>query len=399
MATIATTEQLPRRKRKKLNRDKAKAEMQRLLMQRRFSHHRVIRKAMDITKLLVFVATCGIVGKYAVTGGYDLLWETNQPLVRYALEFLALAALVLLIARHRHKRQLPNSWGTVYFLSGLLTAWAITVLIIHVLVPQLGTNTDLWHWMISNDTIRHVFGRDWLEGLFGGLFGVFVGWNTLKRRSKPHLLSRLFKGWMCNLEEEDREVHSWMVWLTPVLVVAFGLPLAYLAWRGTLFGHDEATHLHNWAHSVVPWHVNLPLDNQQTNLVAKAQDSVTSALPMFIIGFASARWFGRIPAFGVIDEYQEYMSLRRIAKKGNHGLHGHMFRRGIIRWYQSGGYQLALIQEYEFGVKQGDPVAYAEGRLATYDHGLIVPLRLFQFMVWVLVPVGAYFLLVVAKYH
>ena len=400
MATLTTTQPLPRRKRRKMDQAEAKTEMKRLLAQRRFAGHRVIRKTIDIIKILVIVALGGVVGKYAVTGFYDTVLETHQPLVRYTIECLALATAIVLYGHHRARRGKPTSWGTVYFLAGLVATLGIYALDIHLLRPELATstypletNTDLWHWTVRNATVRNIFMRDWPEGLFGGLFGVFYGWNTLKRRSKHHFMTRLFKGWLCNLEEEDRSVTSWMVWLTPVLIVVFGLPFAILAWHGTLFGTD----IHAWVHHLVPWHANLPLNNQQSNLLAKAQDSVTASLPMFIIGFASARWFGRVPAFGVIDEYQEYLALRRVAKFGKRGLNGHIFRRGILRWYQSTGYQLALIQEYNFGQHNGDPVAYADARLATYDHGLVVPLRLAQTLIWVLVPVGMYFLMVVAK--
>lgn len=399
MATIAIDEQLPRRKRAKLTKAEAKAERRQLLAQRRFSSHKVLRWTMDFIKFLILAAVAAFVGKYAITGAYDLLWEMHQPLVRYAVEFLALAGLTVTYGSFRAGRGKPTSWGTVWFLSGLFTAWAVAVLIIHHLEPHIADSTALWHWIAPNDTVRDIFGRNWLEGLYGGLFGVFVGWDTVKRRSKHRLLSKPFKGWMSNLEEEDRDVRSWMVWITPVLVVVCGLPFAYLAWRGELDVSAHATAFHNWVRSVVPWHANVPLDNTQTTLLAKAQDSVTSALPMFIIGFASAKWFGRVPAFGVIDEYQEYLALRRIAKRGNRGLYGHLFHRGILRFYQSTGYQLALIQEYGIGVSKGEPVAYAQQRLAKYDHGLIVPLRLAQFLLWVLIPVGAYFLLHVAKYH
>jgi hypothetical protein len=403
---------LSRRQRSKLDHDAARTEIKRLLAMRKYSDRPRLRKTMDVAKLLFLViGTAAVIGKYSVTGVYDLLFESGQPVLVYGFEWVGLGLAVIWYARHRAQKNEGVSWGTVKFLATLFFVIAAVVFTIHGLRPDLRTNADLWHFICRNDTIRHVFLRDEPEGILGGLVGVFLGWNTLRRRSKHRWYNQWLDriGWP-NLENENLEVHSWHVWLMPLAVYLAGLPVAYGLWRLTLLGTahqggiqsvlNASTVLHPAGHAVL---------DKVLIAVAKFLAGFLLSWPLFLVGYVAARWWGRVPAFGVIDSYQEFMALRRIARRGDYGLYGRMtwrffviprFEHGVLRWYQSTGYQLALLQEIEIGTKSTadeDVVAYAQRRLTEFDRGLIIPFMAITRLMFISVPVGAYFLMYVAK--
>jgi len=369
---------------KKVRKLLAKERMRSLLEQKRYGNH----AGINLIKSLIGFLVCLYAGKLAVTGFYDFVWETHTPLRPLGIGLVTAGVFIPAVTGIRARRHPKEvSIGTAVFVGFVLIILGAGALTAVANLHGVTTNTSLWHYMVRSTDVRHQMMRSWPEGLIGGLLWVQFSWNSYKRRSTIHWyerpFNRAFKGRFANLVD-DTPIAAWMIWITPLFVVVAALPIATCMYLLTHLINAHATGLHHWLHQNVPWHVKVNLSPSGQAESDKVLNSFTADWPIFLIGFASANFFGRVPAFGVFDETQLYQAQRRISKKGS--------LKGAISWWQMSGYQARIIEEWQKGEAQGDAVDYARANVIARGPGVVIPLKIAMWAIFPLVILGGYYL-------
>jgi len=380
-----TTKSGRQRKRalKKYNKARAKFETHELLKRKRFGQHRIF----SLLKFLIFFPICLFAGKLTVTGVYDVLWETGIRLPTFGGIIVALGAVVLIWAVvAKVKRGGRSPYAAMLLAAAIVGAGSTVLYIYYRLHPVLNglpvtTNTDFWHWWVTNDTARHLLYRALPEGLLGGLYWVYYNWNHYKKAAHPHWLSRVLGkiGFACPGDAKPAE--AWELSVLLPMVILFAVPITAILFPTAVL-HQAG--IHTWIHSTVPWHVNgMPNPNSQA-FMDKLSASVSSDWPTILVGLCAANFFGRIPAFGVVDDLQQVRVWQRISLRR---VNGNLHR--ALTWRQMDGFQARLIDEYQQG--GSDPVGYAKAQLDKVGPTVRTLFRIVMAS-QLLILVGAYFL-------
>ncbi len=169
----------------------------------------------------------------------------------------------------------------------------------HVRLPgSHETNTQAWHRLIPNATLRHDI-RDVGEGLFGGLLAIGFTYNHFRRLGRPrNAVDRLEIALRIPNLKDERKLSWWQAILGLALIPVY-------ASVGFLLGE--------WLVGVLHPAVSRVAELQTGSLLTNVKSNVVEHWPQKLIGFAAAFLFGHRPALAVIDDLQLWFAERRVA--------------------------------------------------------------------------------------
>lgn len=371
-------------------------EMSRLLA---YVGHAGRRVGLTRALLLFFLAV--IVAKYSVDGAYDVVLETHAPLLQTGAGTVAFGLLLLVVFGVLHRAGRRISMPTVVFFSALLMIYGGGLIYYHFAVPSLADNTALWHHLVSNGDVRDQKYRDWPEGLVTGLYWGYWNWNTLKRRQRPHFLQHVFYfkkadhgrgwGWYANLINEHPDLTEWMIFVLFPLILLFAWPAARGMWSLESLISEHNSMIHVWLSGHADW--LLKVNNALTSATSTGltglnniKDTLFADWPILLTGLISAQVFGRVPAYGVIDEAQEYNALRRIARTGSLA----KATAWYYRMFRMNGMLIAIAQTWEEGEKSKyrDAQAFAKAELKERGAGISFMFRAAPYAIAILWIIG-----------
>jgi hypothetical protein len=180
---------------------------------------------------------------------------------------------------------------------GMLMAAALYYLIFQTYDPI----TAAWHFVVFSDYWRHLI-RDGGEGFLGGLFGFFVGWNYYKpRKAQPNWLDKiLIKRGFATMYDEDplsgRQLRKAYTWFVPA-----GLPGALIG-----VGLVAAFHYKVVTAQALVDTVGFSLPSNASVPGAMVAFAFTG-LPVKLVGFLAANFYGRRVMRGVFDDLQVWL--------------------------------------------------------------------------------------------
>lgn len=330
--------------------------------------------------ILLFILAA-VVAKYSVDGAYDVTLETHAPLLQTGVGAIAFGLLLITIFSILRAQGRRVSLPTAIFFGILLMIYGGGLLYYHFAVPGLVDNTAAWHHAVSNGQVRDQKWRDWPEGLVTGLYWAYWSWNSIRRNRRPHPLQHLFGfkfrgreyGWYANTVTEKPELNELMLFVLFPLILLFAWPAARGMWSlESLIGQHDST-IHTWLAIHADWllHVNNSLQVSTTatmNFLNSIKEALFADWPIFLTGIISAQFFGRLPAFGVIDDAQDYNALRRIARTGS--------LEKALAWHyriiRMNGMIVRIAQIWEEGENSEfhDAVAFAKDELKNRGPGI-----------------------------
>lgn len=180
---------------------------------------------------------------------------------------------------------------------GMLMAAAIYYLVFQVYTPV----TDAWHSAVPSDYWRHLV-RDAMEGFFGGLFGFFVGWNYYKpRKAQPNWVDRiLIKRGFATMYDTDplsgKQLTKAYLWFIPA-----GIPGALIGTGLVALFHYKVVTAQTLMDTVS---FSLP---SNTSVPGAMVAFALTGLPVKLVGFLAANFYGRKVMRGVFDDLQVWL--------------------------------------------------------------------------------------------
>ncbi|MFI5038412.1 MAG: hypothetical protein ACHQCG_00595, partial [Solirubrobacterales bacterium] len=184
---------------------------------------------------------------------------------------------------------------------GLLIVAALYYVLLetHVKLPLVGeTNTQAWHRLVPERTLRHNV-RDVGEGLLGGLLGIGFTYNYFRRSRPPNRIDRFEIALRIPNVKDDRRLSWWQAILGLLLIPVY-------ASVGFLLGEAVV--------SVVHPYVNHAVESQTGNLIFNIKANIIENWPRKVIGLAAAFCFGHRPAKAVIDDIQLWFVEKRLER-------------------------------------------------------------------------------------
>lgn len=237
---------------------------------------------------------------------------------------------------------------------GMLMAAAIYYLVFQTYEPI----TNGWHSAVPSDYWRHLV-RDAGEGFFGGLFGFFAGWNYFKpRKAQPNWVDRiLIRRGFATMYDNDplsgRQLAKAYLWFIPA-----GLPGALIGTGLVALFHYKVVTAQTLLDTVsfsLPSNASIP-----GAMVAFA----LTGLPVKLVGFLAANFYGRKVMRGVFDDLQVWLVelLIGFSKLGENITDNatvknirHISDKAIIRLILPPGFQARytdLVEHRELGNRQ-----------------------------------------------
>jgi hypothetical protein len=168
----------------------------------------------------------------------------------------------------------------------------------HVRLPIIHeTNTQAWHRLVPNSTLRHDI-RDVGEGLLGGILAIGFAYNHYRRIGKPNAVDRLEMRLRIPNLKSGRKLAWWQVVLGLLLIPVY-------ASVGFFVGE--------WLVGEIHPAVSQLAEVQTGSLLTNIKNNFLEQWPKKLIGFAAAFFFGHRPALAVIDDIQLWFAERRVA--------------------------------------------------------------------------------------
>jgi hypothetical protein len=159
------------------------------------------------------------------------------------------------------------------------------------------TNTEAWHRMVPNSTLRHDI-RDVGEGLFGGLLAIALTYNHYRRIGKKNIIDRTeIRLGIPNLKS-GRKLAWWQIVLGVLLIPLY-------ASVGFIVGE--------WLVGVIHPAVSHVAEIQTGSVLTNVKNNLIEQWPKKLIGLAAAFFFGHRPAHALIDDIQLWFAERRVA--------------------------------------------------------------------------------------
>jgi hypothetical protein len=167
-----------------------------------------------------------------------------------------------------------------------------------VRLPGLGeTNTQAWHHLVPNSSLRHNI-RDVGEGLFGGLLAISLTYNHYRRIGRRNLVDRIEISLGVPNVKSGRKLAWWQIVLGVLLIPVY-------ASVGFFVGEWLVGVIHPAVAHVAEIETGSVLTNVKNNFIEN--------WPKKLIGFAAAFFFGHRPALAIIDDLQLWFAERRVA--------------------------------------------------------------------------------------
>jgi hypothetical protein len=172
----------------------------------------------------------------------------------------------------------------------------------HVKLPLIGeTNTQAWHRLVPDNTLRHNI-RDVGEGLLGGLLGIAFTYNHyrhVRRRAHLNAIDRTEIALAIPNVKDDRRLSAWQA--------MYGLLLIPVYAAVGFFAAEAIV-------SAVHPYVNHAIEHETGNLLFNIKANVIENWPKKVIGLAAAFCFGHRPAKALIDDLQLWFAERRVER-------------------------------------------------------------------------------------
>ena len=187
---------------------------------------------------------------------------------------------------------------------GMLAAVAIYYLLLEV----NPTMTALWHHFVPDDTLRHSI-RNIGEGLVGGLFGQFVGWNHYKKRStKLSWLDRVeIKLRIANIKD-DRPFSVGQLVVSPLMVLLYAVPGFLIAYYAVLPALHAVLHVA----SLFQPALTAAASPKASSMIDRFSSLLTQDLDKKVLGFGTSLFWGRRVARANFDDMQLYIVEKRV---------------------------------------------------------------------------------------
>lgn len=204
----------------------------------------------------------------------------------------------------------PGTWikkflnaiqGLVLVLVAAYLGMLMAAAVYYLITQTTDTMNDAWHAAAPSDYWRHLT-RDAMEGFFGGLFGFFVGWNYYKpRKAQPNWVDKiLLRRGFATMYDTDplsgKQLAKAYLWFIPA-----GLPGALVGTGLVALFHYKVvtaqTLLDTFSFSL-PSNASIP-----GAMVAFA----LTGLPVKLVGFLAANFYGRKVMKGVFDDLQVWL--------------------------------------------------------------------------------------------
>src|SRR5579859_6514003 len=168
----------------------------------------------------------------------------------------------------------------------------------HVRLPGSNeTNTQAWHHLVPNSTLRHDI-RDVGEGLFGGLLAISITFNHFKRIGRRDLVDRIEIALGIPNRKSGQKLAGWQILLGLLLIPVY-------ASVGFIVGE--------WLVGVIHPAVSHLAEVEAGSVFTNIKSNILQAWPKKLIGLMAALFFGHRPALALIDDIQLWFAERRVA--------------------------------------------------------------------------------------
>jgi hypothetical protein len=277
----------------------------------------VISPVGTVLKFAIGMASCIFIGSLAVSGVYDTLWELPIPIKLWgaavALVGLTIAGLgVESFFRNRQRGRSIASPIVAMVIGAVILYFSARAWIAILNHPHWKEPSDLWHYLVPDKVKRHLLYRKEPEGLVGGLLAVYWFWKAGVKGAKNYKwFYRPLQPF--SVPGDDKDAVAWKFWVMPALAILAALPVWIGGYYLLIRHHNDATVSH-WIHDGIPWHSNLFPAATNTDMLSRFVGSITLTWPAAVIGFISARFWGRAPAAGPVEDAQKVAAWTAIAR-------------------------------------------------------------------------------------
>jgi hypothetical protein len=356
---------------------------------------------ITILKFVFGFIFCLEVGILSVSGVYDVLLELPIPTKIYSgiIAAVGLAFLVggFIAYLHSRKESRPIASTVASMVTGVILLLASGVAFYFAFThPAQHTVTDAYHFLMQSPDQRHLFMRKLPEGLVSGLLSVYWFFKCGLRAAKNFAYYYWPLRWF-SVPGDSKKAETWKLMVVPVMAIAFAVG-TWLALYYLLLWHHHDQGVLDWVHHKLPFHWNVVPAATQTGFLGTFVASITVAWPAFIIGFVSARFWGRAPSMGPTYDAVQYEALHRVAKSGGRLEGEGRGKRGALRFWQSRPHQAEIIGVYLDGqAYPGGAVAYAKSELDKIGRGVRSLFLTVEVGLLPLAIIGFVFVYIIAK--